>query len=288
MSRISLASALDAKARGPFGRLVERGLQKVGLFPVVQRLYNTILSVLVVRAGEYRISVADAEASISIENRAEYTRVKSMFEDDVLKTLLDDIEPDDVFYDIGANIGVYSCLVDNILSAGSVVAIEPHPSNAERLQKNVSSNNLETTVIQEALSNEEGEVELAVAVESHTTSPGHNLIELNESVKEYSEASAQTVTVDMLKGDHLISKENLLSPTVIKLDVEGAELDVLRGLEKTLSRNDCRLIYCEVHRDHLQTFGGTESEVHDILTEHGFSIERLNDHGAKYHLCARK
>jgi FkbM family methyltransferase len=232
--------------------------------------------------------VADAEASISIENRAEYTRVKSMFEDDVLKTLLDDIEPDDVFYDIGANIGVYSCLVDNILSAGSVVAIEPHPSNAERLQKNVSSNNLETTVIQEALSNEEGEVELAVAVESHTTSPGHNLIELNESVKEYSEASAQTVTVDMLKGDHLISKENLLSPTVIKLDVEGAELDVLRGLEKTLSRNDCRLIYCEVHRDHLQTFGGTESEVHDILTEHGFSIERLNDHGAKYHLCARK
>lgn len=179
-----LASVLESLARGPVGSGVERGLNLVGLRPVGQKIYNRVLSTIVVRNGEYTISVRDAEAIFKVHSSDKYLRLKSMFKDDVLSSLLSDLHADDVFYDVGANVGIYSCLVGNIIGSNRVVAFEPHPGNAELLLNDVNLNELEPTIFNKALSDEEGEVSLAVTVESHTTSPGHNLIEINESVEE--------------------------------------------------------------------------------------------------------
>lgn len=267
---------------------MERGLGKVGLLPVVQRCYNGAVSSVVVRNGEYALSVGDATATMLIDDETEYTRIKSMFEVDVLESLLSDITQDDVFWDVGANVGVYSCLAGEGLPNGSVVAFEPHPANAARLRKNLVHNGIEATVFQRALSDSGGEVELAVAVESHTTSPGHNLIELNESVSEYGEDSNETVAAQMTHGDELVAEGEVPPPTVLKVDVEGAEYNALRGLEKTLKRDDCRVVYCEVHRKHLERFGASESELREFLMSCGFELRNLNDHDTKYHLRALK
>lgn len=288
MSKISPVRYLESAARGPVGKAAERGFERVGLLTPVQKIYNGILSRLAVRNGEYRITVGNADASVQIDSRTEYFRAKSMFEDEILESLLSDIGHTDVFYDIGANMGIYSALVGDVLPGENIVAFEPHPSNAQRLRENLDRNGIQARVVEKALSDEAGEVSLAVAVESHTTSPGHNLVELNDSVKEYGQNSAEKVTTEMLKGDDLIENEGLPSPTVLKVDVEGAELKVLRGLEGTLERDDCRLVYCEVHRNHLPKFGGAESELHEFLESCGFVIEQLNDHGSKYHLRASK
>lgn len=287
MSRNSLVSAFESIARGPVGRTVENGLRKVGLYRLVHRPYNHAISSLVVRNGEYPIEVGDSTASIIVRNRDEYWRVKSMFEEDVLSSVLADLETGDVFYDVGANIGVYSCLVGDVLPGESIVAFEPHPTNEQVLQENLQRNEVDATVFQQALSDEDGEVSLAVAVESHTTSPGHNLIEVNDSVKKYGEDGAEKVRTEMSRGDGLIDQQGLPAPTVLKIDVEGAELDVLRGLEDTL-RNHCRVVYCEVHRNHIRRFGGSDAELRNFLETCGFTLEALNDNKSKYHLRATK
>lgn len=288
MSRVSLVRAIESVANGQFGQAAEKGLRRIGLLPPIQSLYNASVSALVIWKGEYPISVGDATALIKVESTQEYLRVKSMFEDDVLAELLSEIESDDVFFDIGANVGVYSCLVGDLLTDGSVTAFEPHPNNALRLRENLSRNGVEARVVQKALSDEGGEVSLAVAVESHTTSPGHNLIEINEAVEDYGRESSERETTDMLRGDEFVSVGDTEPPTVVKVDVEGAELNVLRGLEETLSREECRLLFCEVHRNHMKKFSTTESELRDFLRSCNFRLEDLNDHGSKFHLKASK
>jgi len=287
VSKYSLITALESVARSRFGRITERILRKLGLFPVVQRPYSWTMSRLTLHKGEYPIAVENADAAIIVRNVNEFNRVKSMYEEDVLSRLLRDLDSDDVFYDIGANVGIYSCLVGDILPDGSVVAVEPHPENVSRLRENLSHNGVEATVLRQALSNRTGEVSLAVAVESHTTSPGHNLIEVTDTVKEYGEEGVKRIETEMSRGDNLTDKRGLPSPTVLKIDVEGGELDVLRGFEQTL-RSDCRLVYCEVHRTHISKFDGSDAELRDFLKSCGFTIEPLNDHGSKYHLRAIK
>jgi len=284
----TLARVFESLARGSVGSGIERVLSLVGLRSVGQKVYNRIISTIVVRNGEYTISVEDTQATFEVDSRDDYIRIKSMFEDDVLSSLLSDLEADDVFYDVGANVGVYSCLVGDLIGADRVVAFEPHPGNLERLRNNLSLNGLEPTVVNEALSDEEGEISLAVAVESHTTCPGHNLIEINKSVEQYGSESAETITTDMVRGDDVIQTRNLPEPTVLKIDVEGAEYNVLNGLREVLSGSACRLVYCEVHRNHLETFGSSEKEVRELLESCGFALENLNDYGSKYHLKATR
>lgn len=92
----------------------------------------------------------------------------------------------------------------------------------------------------------------------------------------------------MVRGDDFIQTQNLLEPTVLKLNVEGVEYNVLSGLREVLSGSACRLVYCEVHRNHLETFGSSDKEVRELLESCGFELESLNDHGTKYHLKATK
>jgi FkbM family methyltransferase len=211
-----------------------------------------------------------------------------MTERDIIESVLSDIESDDVFYDVGAHVGVYSCLIGSVLSEGEVVAFEPHPKNVKKLRENIGRNDIPADIHQAALSNEEGEISMSVAVDSDTTSPTHNLIELNENVKQYGEGSAEQISIETTRGDKLVSNGKIPRPTVIKVDVEGAEFDVLTGLKNSLADESCRVVYCEVHRNHLPKFGASESELHDLLEDCGFTIEKIQDNGTKYHIRAYK
>jgi hypothetical protein len=98
-------------------------------------------------------------------------------------------------------------------------------------------------------------------------------------------------------GDSLVQKESVPEPTVMKIDVEGAEVRVLRGLEATLRNSECRLIFCEVHfpmKDGIRSpedYGDDPYEVYDILRDHGFSITQLDPEGNRYgehFICAER
>lgn len=69
----------------------------------------------------------------------------------------------------------------------------------------------------------------------------------------------------------------------MKIDIEGAEFDALRGMETTADADAPRLIYCEIHRDALANFGAEPDDVVNLLEELGFTVgtslfERSDDH----------
>lgn len=87
-------------------------------------------------------------------------------------------------------------------------------------------------------------------------------------------------TVSTIKGDAIISKEQLEQPDIVKIDVEGAEGLVIDGMKETLA--NARRIYCEIHlpRDHrasIESYGWTPMELLTELESLGFKIRFLNN-----------
>lgn len=207
----------------------------------------------------------------------EFRRFQSLMgEDAVLRAQLSDLEPDDVFFDVGANVGTYACFAAGRLDGGRVVAFEPEPANAARLEANADRNGLDVDVRRIALSDADGTAHL----ERAGTAPGAGEHALADG------ASDRTIEVAQRTGDGLVEAGAVPVPTVVKIDVEGAELKVLEGLAETLARDACRLVYCEVHPDRLRAFGGDVDDLEALLTAAGFEVTTLARLGEKHFLRA--
>jgi len=213
---------------------------------------------------EYRqVHISDTSASFAVSTRSELVRSnKAGGERHVLAALLDDLDGDEIVWDVGACVGTYSCLVARRLSTGRVVAFEPEPMNRRRLGENLRDNaaNERWHIWPYALSDHSGTTSLAS--EYREFGAGHH----------YLTDAPTGVQVETRRGDDLV-REGLSSPTVMKIDVQGAELQVLSGLRETLA--EVEVIYLEVHTAKCQRYGFTAGEVETRLAEAGFTIEEL-------------
>jgi len=126
-----------------------------------------------------------------------------------------------VVYDIGAHVGFYSLLASELVGEGGrVIAFEPVPRNLNYLTKHLQINQCNNVVVIEAaVSDKSGIFHFN---EGPSSSMGHLSVEGNLTVN--------TVSIDELVGDGKIPV-----PDYIKIDVEGAELLVLKGAKSTLS-----------------------------------------------------
>lgn len=195
----------------------------------------------------------------------EYRRIQTlMYETDVLERVLSAISPDDIFYDIGANIGIYTCFVGQ--HADRVIAFEPHAETAARLRENAALNDVEATVYEYALADKAGTAPLTLP--SRTP---HKLGTGEFSLRSGPDSGA-TWEVDVVPGDQIVHRHSLPRPTVAKIDVEGAEVQTLIGLRDSLSA--CKMLYVEVHRDHVAV-----DDVVSELTAQGFESTVLRERG---------
>ncbi len=134
-----------------------------------------------------------------------------------------------VFYDIGANVGFFSVLAAKLVGpAGAVYAFEPVPENASLVERNARLNALgNISVFEVAVSDQTGRSELLLAryaggavLKSAGTPP-----DLSGCI------SVETATID-----DLVKRQELRPPDIVKIDVEGAERNVLQGMVDTLRR----------------------------------------------------
>lgn len=257
---------------GPLGEL----LRRLGLDRAAQWAYFQLFRLVV---GELERSVGGTKASFSVDDWGEYKRtVELMGERQIIEHLLNAVSEDDVFYDVGANTGIYSCFVGKTLQSGSVFAFEPHPANAEQCRSNLELNGIDGTVYQLALAATSGTAELNVA-DQKAGAGTHSL---------RNEEGRSSIRVDTRRGDELIAEDSLPTPTVMKIDVEGAELDVIRGMEETLRDDSFGTLYCEVHRNGIEEFGHAAGDVGELLRDWGFDVERIRERGDQFFVCARK
>jgi FkbM family methyltransferase len=168
-------------------------------------------------------------------------------EPDVQNVLAEIIEPGQVVFDIGANIGFFTLLcARQVGPRGKVYAFEPMPANAKTLRHNIALNNLDNViVVEKALSSTSGRAELFIS----RYSAFHSL-NVEGAVKRNNrgpEPDAETpIWVETTTLDDFVLNGDAQVPDVIKLDVEGAELVALEGMRATLESRK-PLLVCELH-----------------------------------------
>lgn len=202
------------------------------------------------------------------------------YEGDYFDAVIGCIRPGDRVFEIGAYKGIYTvCLARETGEHGKVVAFEPHPVNARILMDTIEANNLENViVVEEAAGRNTGQSEF------YLRGSGSSL--------NVSEGRDEQVEVNLTTVDSFVSRTNHV-PDILKLDVEGFELDVLEGAKTALS--NCRYLCCEVHPGKMRAIGQEPKQLLDFTAARGFrEIHRfvppkhMKDRDRPYYLVLEK
>jgi FkbM family methyltransferase len=183
-------------------------------------------------------------------------------EAEYMRLILDAIKPGQTVFDIGTYRGHYTlAFLGAVGESGQVVAFEPNPYNMQLLHGTVSVNKLtNVTLVQKAVGDQRaGKLTMWV---SGIASTG--------SLRNVSNAkTAETVEVDVTSVDQYVAETSRI-PHFLKIDVEGAELLVLRGAEETLRRLK-PIVACEIHAHKLPAFDHTAEQVDEFFASLGYT-----------------
>ena len=198
-----------------------------------------------------------------------------LWESHVTGWLQQTLTPGQVFVDVGANIGYFTLLGATLVGPeGRCVGIEAHPRMAELLQRNVIINGLHgyVTTWQRAAWSEPTELKLHLrqnfASNSRVGSIGPDALRRLGDTEEIIEVEA--VRLDDLLAD-------LPRIDVMKVDVEGAEVQVFSGLSRILAANPAITIIFEWSPGQIVDVGDDPSALLHLLTSQGFRFRLMED-----------
>lgn len=179
-----------------------------------------------------------------------------------MQFLLNTLRSSDNFIDIGANIGVYSLLASSRIKNGRIFSFEPSPKISGQLLENINLN-LKTEgikVINEVVSDKTGFVDFDIS-----SNPDYNHISYSVKGKSILRLKATTL-------DKFISENKINHVKLIKIDVEGAELLVLKGMENTLRSKLVDFLIVEINSEAMKGFGFLPQDVFKYLTAFDFKL----------------
>jgi FkbM family methyltransferase len=186
----------------------------------------------------------------------------------------------DTVVDVGAHAGHYTLLSSKRVGAnGKVITIEADPSNFEILNRNIKLNGLTNVIpINYAVYSKQTKLKLYLPVEESGFSI-YNTIMINRAKidEKFIEVNANTL-------DYLLQQNGIRDANWIKIDVEGAEFEVLKGAHNILSNSKDIALLIEVHgKDNYKP-------VVEFLNSYNFNVEfeRSNENGDWRHIIARK
>lgn len=163
------------------------------------------------------------------------------------------VKPGDVFLDIGANCGHFSLIAANL--GAEVIAVEASPANCRRFTENVNANAFDARIrlIQAAAGSENGEIVL------HENPLNGMCSTTTRQVFWYLGLIARKIIVPMVKVDDVLDDTDLERIRFVKIDVEGAELNVLRGMSRLIRSGSENLEFClELNPNRLTNEGAEE------------------------------
>ena len=186
-------------------------------------------------------------------------------EPEMLDWLDKNLNDNDVFFDVGANIGIYSIYAAKRNPKAKIFAFEPEYSNLHMLKQNILKNKLSKNIFSYSLALDERTGISYLHIQDET--PGAALATVSgNSLKET--ALGHSVVwregISVMKIDTFCAATKV-QPTILKIDVDGNELSILKGGEITFSNSILRTIYIEVDKKNL--------ECKKILSNYGFVLK---------------
>lgn len=186
------------------------------------------------------------------------------------------LAPGMTVFDVGANAGYYTVLAGRRVGpTGRVVAIEPLLCNVQHLARNVALNRLDNVaIVTAAVSDHFGVANFALGA---NCAMGHLADDDMSEIRTGAHASAPLTLVATITLDSLVDRIGR-QPDLVKIDVEGAEMEVLRGAVDTLSGARCT-IFLSVHSDALR------ASCRAVLDSYGYAMVPISgdaDHAGEY------
>lgn len=184
-----------------------------------------------------------------------------LYEPEVAQLIYHSLKPGDVFYDIGANAGYFTLIAAKAVgSTGKVIAFDPVPKNVETVNEQIKLNKLQDRASIEplAISNFNGPVELLIP------SRNANAHLADVEAPHVANSGGTIVDVTCVSLDHYISQH--IRPTLIKMDIEGAEVKALKGATQLLAGLNPPIFLITAHSTALAR------QVKDILIQSGYKF----------------
>ncbi|MFI0238237.1 FkbM family methyltransferase [Streptomyces sp. NPDC016845] len=179
------------------------------------------------------------------------------------------LRPGDVFVDVGANIGVFSVLGSRLVgSTGRVVSVEASPTFHRRLLRHAGLNHCDNIrPVNTAVSDERKTLTFILASSQNM---GAN------SIVPYDGPAESTFEIEAVPLTEVLEPDEVTRARVIKIDVEGAEGSVVRGLAPLLGelRRDVE-IAVEITPDRMEQLGDSAEELLETMRKHDFHVYRL-------------
>lgn len=184
------------------------------------------------------------------------------YEDKFQDKMLASVRKGDCVWDVGANLGLYTTQFAEIVGeSGKVFAFEPSPHNFGKL-KDAVSNLQNVELVPVALGSEAGSVGFQQGDDP-----------LGATSKVVEEAGAG-IEVEVKRGDDLLGDGSVQVPNVVKIDTEGFELDVIKGMLGVVASPQLRTLCIEIHFGLLAERGqpNAPSRIESLLKTAGFAI----------------
>jgi len=176
------------------------------------------------------------------------------FED--MAFVLHALRKEDVFVDVGANIGSYSILAGSAVGA-RCISIEPIPSTFANLKDNINLNDISDriTALNIGVGENEGEIKFT-----------SNLDTVNHVIAESEKENTEIINIKVKKLDDILKN---IEPKLIKIDVEGFETNVIKGAHNTLTKDSLLGVIMELNGSGGR-YGFDENTLHELMLSYGF------------------
>jgi FkbM family methyltransferase len=186
--------------------------------------------------------------------------ITGTWDEDVASAIRARLNSNGVFLDVGANIGFFSLLAAS--RGAKVIAIEPNPRCQEALKANFARNGLEVELHGVAAGAADGTATLFVN-QKDNVGAGTLTGPADGSVKQY---EVSLTTLDQIVANRSVD--------LIKIDIEGFEVDALRGAARTLARKPA--VICEVSEYSLTKAGSSKDKLFELMRNHGYEATILS------------
>ena len=262
---------LPPLAYGQFLNSVLLGLYRSSDFPTRLRLLTNLERF----SGSRRLQARTRYGFVMAVDREDLIQRSvlndGVWEDECSEAIRRELRPDDVFFDIGSNVGYHSLLA---LAAGvrRVIAFDPDPLNCSVFKLNLMLNNWvngECSIQQCALSDQEGENQFYRSTLKNVGLSGLTPRDVVDSF------AVKTKTIDAM-----IERGEIPLPTVMKLDVEDWESRVLAGCRQLFRTSPPRAVFFENNPD---CEANERDKIWSIFKDAGYSIIRVEDRESVFH-----
>jgi FkbM family methyltransferase len=239
----------------------------------IRKIAYTVLDLIALKRG-----VTRKINNMKIRFPAKWSRYyQGNYEEENYFFLQEQVKPGMHIMDIGAHIGLFSSCSSQLTGPeGRIICFEPTPGTFSILKKTLRLNHCDNvTAVQAAVSDKEGSATFFV---SHREGGNSNSLVKNRLQGESDGYDVKLVTIDSSVQNYS------LQPSIIKIDAEGVELDVLKGGLKTFEQYKPILII-GLHPEFIKQKGDSLEAIWELLAEAGYQLQRGKIFFSKFDFC---